>query len=266
MIFALDRLAGRKLAVLMNKIIALWSHPRSMSTAMERIMRERGDLDCAHEPFMYDYYVHRQVRVMPHFDVDPEHPQDYAGIRDMLLARAETSPVFFKDMSYYVMPHILQDEAFSNRLTHAFLIRDPLAAILSYFKLDGDVTRDEIGLEAQWKHFEALQKAGHHPVVIRSEEVRRDPEGVIAAFWKAIDLPFRAEAFDWSKEMPKDWEQVGGWHGNVSTSQGIKPITQADLDRQKQQFEEAAAQHPRMREELEHHQSFYDKLAAFALC
>ena len=47
----------------------LWSHPRSMSTATERIMRERGDLDCAHEPFMYDYYVHRKRRVMPHFDV-----------------------------------------------------------------------------------------------------------------------------------------------------------------------------------------------------
>ncbi|MEZ5772185.1 MAG: hypothetical protein R3D61_11380 [Defluviimonas denitrificans] len=45
-----------------HPIIAMWSHPRSMSTAIERIMRERGDLDCLHEPFMYDYYVHRQVR------------------------------------------------------------------------------------------------------------------------------------------------------------------------------------------------------------
>ncbi|MCO5125978.1 MAG: hypothetical protein M9957_01250 [Rhodobacteraceae bacterium] len=38
-----------------HPIIAMWSHPRSMSTAIERIMRERGDLDCLHEPFMYDY-------------------------------------------------------------------------------------------------------------------------------------------------------------------------------------------------------------------
>ena len=38
-----------------HPIIALWSHPRSMSTAFERIMRSRGDLDCLHEPFMYDY-------------------------------------------------------------------------------------------------------------------------------------------------------------------------------------------------------------------
>jgi hypothetical protein len=39
----------------MHPLIALWSHPRSMSTAIERVMRERGDLDCAHEPFLYDY-------------------------------------------------------------------------------------------------------------------------------------------------------------------------------------------------------------------
>ena len=45
-----------------HPIIALWSHPRSMSTAFERIMRARGDLDCLHEPFMYDYYINRAPR------------------------------------------------------------------------------------------------------------------------------------------------------------------------------------------------------------
>ncbi|MDH3659971.1 MAG: hypothetical protein OEU92_08075 [Alphaproteobacteria bacterium] len=43
----------------MFPIIALWCHPRSMSTAIERIMRERGDCRCFHEPFLYDYYVAR---------------------------------------------------------------------------------------------------------------------------------------------------------------------------------------------------------------
>ena len=40
----------------MNPIIFLCAHPRSMSTAIERIMRERGDLDCLHEPFLHYYY------------------------------------------------------------------------------------------------------------------------------------------------------------------------------------------------------------------
>lgn len=56
----------------MHPIIALWSHPRSMSTATERIMRERGDLRCFHEPFMYLYYVGDEIKEMPHFEADPE--------------------------------------------------------------------------------------------------------------------------------------------------------------------------------------------------
>ena len=116
-----------------HPIIALWSHPRSMSTAFERIMRARGDLACLHEPFMYDYYINRSTRQMPHFDAMDDHPRSYDAIRDMILARAEQGPVFFKDMSYYVMPHILADEAFFTRVTHSFLIRDPRASILERY-------------------------------------------------------------------------------------------------------------------------------------
>ena len=58
-------------------LIALWSHPRSMSTATERIMRERGDCQCFHEPFMYYYYVHCGERQFPHFDVDPDQLQPH---------------------------------------------------------------------------------------------------------------------------------------------------------------------------------------------
>ena len=67
-----------------------------MSTAMERIMRERGDFTCFHEPFMYDYYVNKKVRVMPHFDIDDDRPKTYPDIRDMILKSAEDKPVFFQ--------------------------------------------------------------------------------------------------------------------------------------------------------------------------
>ena len=63
-----------------------------MSTAFERIMRARGDLDCLHEPFMYDYYINRSTRQMPHFDAMDEHPKSYEAIRDMILAKAEDGP------------------------------------------------------------------------------------------------------------------------------------------------------------------------------
>ncbi len=248
-----------------HPVIALWSHPRSMSTAMERIMRERGDLDCLHEPFMYDYYVHRQVRVMPHFEVQPNHPVSYPEIRDMILARAETAPVFIKDMSYYVMPHIMEDTAFLDRLTNVFLVRDPVASIPSYYKLDPDLTREEIGLEAQARHYDALVAAGRSPLVIVSEDVRADPQGVIGALWAQIGLPHVAAAFDWQNGAPKDWAQVEGWHADVSSASGIRPLTDAERAEQERKFDALAAKVPHLRAELDHHRPYYTRLAAAAL-
>jgi len=249
----------------MHPIIALWSHPRSMSTATERIMRERGDLDCAHEPFMYDYYVHRNASQFPHFDEQSDHPQKYEDIRDMLIARAREKPVFFKDMSYYVMPHILTDVAFRDRVTHTFLIRNPEAAIASYYKLDPDVTSDEIGLAAQWNHYQGLCAKGHNPVILRSEDIQNDPEGMMAAFWASIGLEFRKNAFSWGDDTPKDWEQVEGWHGSVGASQSIRPMPDGYYEKARAKFQSMAQAAPRLNELLAQHAPAYEQLSARAM-
>ncbi|MEM7067903.1 MAG: hypothetical protein AAF478_03390 [Pseudomonadota bacterium] len=243
-------------------IIALWSHPRSMSTAMERIMRERGDLICAHEPFMYDYYVHRQVRVMPNFDIEKDRPQSYQEIRKWLLEQAEIGPVFFKDMSYYVIPQILEDEEFLQRVTHTFLIRNPVASILSYYKLDPEVTLEEIGLEAQWKHFSALKRRGIEPVVLEADLIRADTQSVISEYWRKIGLSQVEEAFDWQDEKPNDWKQVSGWHGDVMQSKGIKAAEFDEAEKKRREFDEQCQSAPHVEKYLEHHFPFYEKLKA----
>jgi hypothetical protein len=55
----------------MNPIIFLWAHPRSMSTAIERVMRERGDFDCLYEPFLRCYYLVRVNKPLPHCQSTP---------------------------------------------------------------------------------------------------------------------------------------------------------------------------------------------------
>eukprot|EP01034_Spumella_vulgaris_P019901 gene19901-25463_t len=165
---------------------------------------------------MYDYYVNRSTREMPHFEAMETHPKSYEQIRDMILAKAELGPVFFKDMSYYVVPHILSDVAFFDRLTHSFLIRDPRASILSYAKLDPEMLCDEIGIEAQWRHAEAVMaRSGQAPIVVRSEAVQADPEGQMRRYWQAVGLADAPQALHWNDAVPADWQQVQGWHGDV---------------------------------------------------
>ena len=249
-----------------HPIIALWSHPRSMSTAFERIMRSRGDLACMHEPFMYDYYINRSTKQMPHFNAMDDHPKSYDAIRDMILTRAEEGPVFFKDMSYYVVPHILDDTAFLDRVAHSFLIRDPKASILSYAKLDPDMLLDEIGLEAQWRHAAAVMaRSGKPPVVVRSEAVQSNAEGEMRKYWRALGLAETPQALQWDDPPPADWQQVQAWHGDVMASRTIRPLTAEQLARTEADFEKLAKEQPRFADYLAHHMPFYTELLRYAL-
>ena len=251
----------------MNPIIALWCHPRSMSTVIERVMRERGDCACFHEPFLHHYYIDRAVRELPHYDIDPETPTTYADIRDMLLAAADDGAVFIKDMSYYIVPTLFDDPDFAGRITHSFLIRNPVESILSHHKLDPGVTRDEIGLEAQWRHVAWLiETTGETPIVVEAESVQRDPQAMIGAYWRRVGLTPVADAFEWSSDdVPDDWQQVAGWHETVATSGAIRNYSAEDTAVRRAEFEAAAAAAPQLNDYLAHHLPFYEKLRELAL-
>ncbi|MEM7563536.1 MAG: hypothetical protein AAF353_10875, partial [Pseudomonadota bacterium] len=165
-------------------LIILWAHPRSMSTAIERTMRERGDLDCLHEPFLHYYYHERSEKPLPHFDSDQTHPNSYEGTKAMLLERAQHSAVFAKDMSYYIVPELLNDLEFCKRITHCFLIRNPMRSILSYYQLDPSVDLYEIGVETQWQLFCGLQSQGIEAVVLEAEAVQMDTRKTMKRFWQ----------------------------------------------------------------------------------
>jgi hypothetical protein len=249
-----------------HPIIALWSHPRSMSTATERIMRERGDLTCFHEPFMYYYYVHLGHRQFPHHQVDPAHPTGFREIWRMLYKAAESRPVFFKDMAYYVVPEILSHPELAGAIRHAFLIRDPRRSILSYHRLDPELTLPEIGFESEHNLAEWIAgTTGRRPPVIEAETIQREPRSAMRALWAAIGLADRPDALRWSEDsVPEDWQHVAGWHRGVSASTEIRPLAEDDaaIDAD---FAAADAAAPRLAGLLAHHLPFYRRLQAWAM-
>jgi len=247
----------------MYAIIILWAHPRSMSTAIERIMRERGDFECLHEPFLHYYYLERSGgKPLPHFATEQDHPLSYADTRDLILQRAAKAPIFAKDMSYYVMPEILRDEEFCRRVRHCFLIRNPLHSILSYYKLDSDVGLDEIGLEAQWRQLQGLQQMGiTDSVVLEAEAVQTDTEHTMRLFWDALELDYEEQALSWKQEStPQDWQYVQGWHRSVSGSRGIRQPSASATQQAQTEFDQLSEQEPKLREYLSHHLPFYERL------
>ena len=207
----------------MHPIIALWSHPRSMSTAMERVMRERGDLTCFHEPFMYDYYVHRKVREMPHFEAEPDRPLSYEAVRDMLMEEARTRPVFIKDMSYYVMPRIMEDRAFGNVLINAFLIRDPARVVASYAAKRVMVRPDHLGTARQVEFFDReADRLGHAPPVIDSADILRDPPAMLQKLCAAFGIEWDPAMLQWQPGIhATDGIWASHWYDAVAASTGF---------------------------------------------
>ena len=184
----------------------------------------------------------------------------------MIFAKAEAGPVFFKDMSYYVMPHILADDAFLDRVTHSFLIRDPKASMVSYAKLDPgchagrDRPRGAV----------AACRASHW----RGASARGDAERGGAGRLRSADAPLLAcgrpsrharKRCDWSDEAPQDWQQVSGWHQDVLSSKGVRRLTDEKVREVAADYEKLICQYPRFKEIYEHHLPFYDRLLAFAL-
>lgn len=251
----------------MNPVIILWAHPRSMSTAIERVMRERGDFNCLHEPFLHYYYLERSGKDLPHFNSDQDHPTSYAETRDMILQQAATAPVFAKDMSYYVIPEILEDPDFCKRVRHCFLIRNPMRSIMSYYKLDHEVSLAEIGIEAQWQHFEGLQAMGiDNSVVLEAEAVQADSETAMRQFWLALGLDDRAQALNWEQEAtPADWQYVQGWHQSVSGSRGIRQAAAQDSERAQAEFDTLCNTVPQLGEFLAHHLPYYERLRSHSV-
>ncbi len=246
----------------MHPIVILWAHPRSMSTAIERVMRERGDFDCLHEPFLHYYYLEKCGKPLPHFDSEQDHPTSYSETRDMILDRASRAPVFAKDMSYYVIPELLEDSEFCRQVSHCFLIRNPRYSIMSYYKLDQSISLDEVGIEAQWRHLEGLRTLGIDRLpVLEAEAVQRDAAFAMRRFWHALELDDCQQALNWDAEStPEDWQYVQGWHQQASTSRGILAASAGDDERARQKFEELVRQVPHLNQYLQHHLEYYDRL------
>ncbi len=251
----------------MYPVIFLWAHPRSMSTAIERIMRERGDLECLHEPFLRYYYLHRCTKPLPHFDSEQDHPTDYGEIRDLILARAEHSALFIKDMSYYVIPELLQDPDFCRRIRHCFLLRNPMAAMMSYYRLDNSVTLDEVGIESQWLHFQGLQALGiDDSIVLEAEAVQADPVASMGRFWQALGLEYSERALCWDdSSTPSDWRYVEGWHQAASASRGIRAPAPRDQARMADEFAQVCREAPQLADYLRHHLPYYQHLCEHSL-
>ncbi|GAA3398652.1 sulfotransferase family protein [Streptomyces roseoviridis] len=232
-------------------VLALWSAPRSRSTAFARMMAERGDRVVVHEPFsqVVDF---GEVKVGDR--VARGERDVLAALRDM----AARTPVFFKDTTDFHYPALLADRDFLAAATHTFIIRHPAEAIASHHALNPDLGRDEIGFARLHEIFTAVRDAtGTTPVVVDSDDLLDRPADTVRAYCSAVGIPFLPDALSWQPGMRSEWEATSRWHESTSRTAGFT--------RGSGRGAETVEANPVLRAYRDYHLPYYEELRAAAI-
>ena len=200
--------------------IAMWSGPRTVSTALMRAWENRPDTVVADEP-LYSFYLHRTGLAHPGRDqVIASQPTEWR----VVLAQLTSAPLpdgavisYAKHMTHHLLPEV--DRAAFAPLRHAHLIRDPRELLASYARVRTEPTLADLGLAQQAEIFETFGGP-----VVDSADLLADPEGTLRALCGALDVPFDARMLSWPPG-PRDSDGVWApyWYDSVRASTGFAP-------------------------------------------
>ena len=234
-----------------SKPVALWSVPRSISTAFERVFVEREDFEVLHEPFSAAYY-YGEDRVSDRYaDAEPKAEYSYERVlEDVFRPREER--VFVKDMAYQAKK-VLSPE-FASRFANTFIVRDPKYVLMSLYKMWPDFTLEETGYEDLYKLFKYATDAGEDVAVVDAMTFSENPAGVLAAYCEHLEVPFTAGSLTWESRDVRRWGSWEGWHEDAEESTGIEPADRLD-----------PTLPPELEAAYEHCLPYYYELAAHAI-
>ena len=168
-------------------ILAMWSGPRNLSTAMMRAWENRADTQVADEPF-YAAYLQRS---------DVQHPMQAEVIASQSTNIAElvhqcTTPLangFFyqKQMTH----HILADYSLDwlAQVQHCFLLRDPREVLLSYAQKRETVTLEDIGVPQQLRLYRWVKaNLQQKPLVVDAKDFLQQPQNYLEAMCRYVGI------------------------------------------------------------------------------
>jgi Sulfotransferase domain len=214
------------------KILVLWATPRSTSTAFEWMMRSRGDMSCFHEPFGEAWHLGEDA-LWPRIKSDSPRTKGltFDSVWQDLQAAAVKGPVFSKEFPHYT-DHMWTDK-FLSHFNHSFLIRDPAKVATSMYTNWPDFLLKEIGFVEQRELFDrCCDDLGKVPPVIDSDDLLKNPQGIVKSYCNAVGIPYIKEALSW-KPIRRDevlWYDGGSWHENVRNSDGLKTLPRDYID------------------------------------
>lgn len=236
----------------MPKIIAMWSGPRNISTAMMRSWGARGDTLVIDEPLYAHYLATTGIDHPGAKEVIEVGESDLSVVIEQMAA-PPPEPfefVYQKHMAHHLLPGMVLD--WVGHLTNALLVREPREMLTSLLQVLPNPDLDATGLPVQ---VALLERFGSSIPVIDSKAVLMQPRGMLQALCESLDVPFTERMLVWEAgPRPTDGVWARFWYASVENSTGFAAYKRKDA--------EVPSRHLPLLRSCE---ALYDRLVAHAL-
>lgn len=206
--------------------IAMWSGPRNISTALMRSWEARGDATIVDEPFYAHYLLVTGADHPGREEVIAVGGTDW---RKVARGLAEDpipggKPIYYqKHMAHHLLPGM--EGPWLDRLSHAFLIRDPREMLTSLIRVTPEPGLADTGLPQQLELFRRVAEGrGGSPPVLDARDVLEDPAGILAVLCERLGVPYTDRMLSWAagpRETDGVWAEH--WYVAVERSTGFAP-------------------------------------------
>jgi hypothetical protein len=128
-----------------------------------------------------------------------------------------------KHMAHHLLPEVGRE--WLDGLTHAFLIREPAAMLLSLDRVWPNPKVEDTGLPQQVELFRrTADRLGSAPAVVDARTLLEDPPAVLAALCAALGVAYDEAMLHWDAgPHPNDGVWAPHWYEAVYRTTGFEP-------------------------------------------
>lgn len=204
-------------------IIAMWSGPRNLSTAMMRAFENRPDCTVWDEPFYAAYLQQTGLNHPMRAEILASHDGDAQKVAERCEMVADTPIIYQKHMTHHMLAKM--PLGWMNAVSHAFLIRHPARVVASYGAKHDELRLSDIGFTQQLDLFNKVSDhLGTAPPVIDATAIRAQPRVQLMALCAALHIPFLEAMLSWpAGRRTSDGIWAAHWYDAVEQSTGFAP-------------------------------------------